>query len=199
MDARGIKKIVGGCTRLKDLRTAECRGFNDPQTLETIFQVNSLERLSLAGCSSLQDESIRILMEGIEVDIDPLTNKTTAPSRRLKHLDLKRCTALTDRAIVAMAGNVPYLEGLELGHVVNLTDAAFTTFLPTVPNLTHLDLEECSALTNEMLVELSKAPCTKTLESLQLSFCENLSDDGLCAIIHNCSVLQNLEIDNSKL
>lgn len=198
MDARGIKKVINGCRYLNDLRAAECRGFNDPLTLEAIFKANTLKQLHLSGCDSLTNESIRILMEGIEAELDPITSRTTAPPRKLRHLDLKRCSELTDVALTTMAGNVPYLEGLELGHVTNLTDAGFATLLPTLPKLTHLDLEECSALTNEMLLELAKAPCAKQLQVLQLSFCENLSDEGLIAVVKNCTALKNLELDNSK-
>ncbi|RVD80605.1 uncharacterized protein DFL_008499 [Arthrobotrys flagrans] len=199
MDARGIRKIVESCTFLTDLRAAECLGIDDESTLESIFKTNTLERLLLGGCDALTDESIRILVEGIEADIDPLTDRTTAPARRLKHLNLSKCRGLTDLALKHLAYNVPNLEGLELSHVAELTDEGLSDLLPTIPKLSHLDLEECSNVTNDVLVELSKAPCAKSLRHLQLSFCENVSDEGMIPIIKNCSALRNLELDNTRI
>ncbi|EWC44061.1 hypothetical protein DRE_01413 [Drechslerella stenobrocha 248] len=199
MDARGIRKIVESCTRLRDLRAAECQGINDEATLEAIFKTNSLERLILGGCGSLTDESIRILVEGIEADIDPLTDRTTAPARKLKHLTMSKCGSLTDLALRHLAHNVPDLEGLELAHIIELTDDGLTELLPTVPKLSHLDLEECTNITNDTLLELAKAPCAQSLRHLQLAFCENVSDEGMVPVIKNCPILRNVELDNTRI
>ncbi|KAK6534210.1 hypothetical protein TWF281_005543 [Arthrobotrys megalospora] len=199
MDARGIRKIIESCSYLTDLRAAECQGINDELTLESIFKTNTLERLLLGGCDALTDESVRILVEGIEADIDPLTDRTTAPARRLKHLNISKCRGLTDLALKHLAYNVPNLEGLELAHVSDLTDEGLSDLLPTIPKLSHLDLEECSNVTNDILVELSKAPCAKSMRHLQLSFCENVSDEGMIPIIKNCTALRNLELDNTRI
>ncbi|KAJ6258411.1 hypothetical protein Dda_6451 [Drechslerella dactyloides] len=199
MDARGVRKIVEACTRLTDLRAAECLGINDEGTLEAIFRANTLERLLLSGCDSLTDESIRILVEGIEADIDPLTDRTTAPARRLRHLNVSKCRGLTDLALRHLAHNVPELEGLELAHVAELTDEGLTDLLPTVPKLSHLDLEECGNVTNDALVELAKAPCAGVLRHLQLSFCESVSDEGMVPVVKACTALRNIELDNTRI
>ncbi|KAF3930993.1 hypothetical protein ABW20_dc0100690 [Dactylellina cionopaga] len=197
MDARGLRKIVESCTLLRDLRAAECQGIDDEMTLEAIFKVNTLERLLLAGCDSLTDDSIRVLVEGIEADIDPLTDRTTAPARKLKHLNVSKCRGLTDLALKHLAHNVPNLEGLELAHVAELTDEGLSELFPTIPKLSHLDLEECSNITNDLLLELVKAPCAKSLRHLQLSFCESISDEGMIPVVKACTSLRNVELDNS--
>ncbi|KAF3921071.1 hypothetical protein AA313_de0205177 [Arthrobotrys entomopaga] len=199
MDARGIRKIVESCTQLRDLRADECQGINDDMTLEALFKANSLEKLGLGGCDSLTDESVRILMEGIEADIDPLTDRTTAPPRKLKHLNFSKCRGLTDLALKHLTHSVPHLEGLELAHVGELTDDGLIELLPTVPKLGHLDLEECTNLTNDVLLELVKTPCAKSLRHLQLSFCENISDEGMIPVINSCTALRNLELDNTRI
>ncbi|EPS44279.1 hypothetical protein H072_1717 [Dactylellina haptotyla CBS 200.50] len=199
MDARGIRKIVESCTVLRDLRAAECHGINDEMTLEAIFRTNTLEKLALGGCESLTDESVRILVEGVEPDIDPLTDRTTAPARRLKHLNVSKCRGLTDLALRHLTHNVPNLEGLELANVAEITDEGLTEFLPTVPKLSHLDLEECSNVTNDAMLELAKAPCAKSLRHLQLSFCESISDEGMIPVIKSCTALRNVELDNTRI
>ncbi|KAK6331112.1 hypothetical protein TWF696_003182 [Orbilia brochopaga] len=199
MDARGVRKVVEACTRLTDLRAAQCLGINDEGTLEAIFRANTLERLLLGGCDSLTDESVRILVEGIEPDIDPLTDRTTAPARRLRHLNVSKCRALTDLALRHLAHNVPELEGLELAHVTELTDEGLADLLPTVPKLSHLDLEECGNITNDALLELAKAPCAGVLKHLQLSFCESVSDVGMLPVIDACTALRNVELDNTRI
>ncbi|KAF3913505.1 hypothetical protein ABW21_db0206696 [Orbilia brochopaga] len=199
MDARGLRKVIEACSRLTDLRASQCLGINDEGTLEAIFRTNTLERLLLGGCDSLTDESIRILVEGIEADIDPLTDRTTAPARRLRHLNVSKCRALTDLALQHLAHNVPELEGLELAHVTELTDEGLTDLLPTVPKLSHLDLEECGNITNDALLELAKAPCAGVLKHLQLSFCESVSDTGMLPVIEACTSLRNVELDNTRI
>jgi F-box/leucine-rich repeat protein 2/20 len=74
-DARGIKDIVTSCTRLRDLRAGEIKGFDKPDVAEAIFHRGSdtLERLVLAGCDDLSDRALGIMLHGRSPDIDLLT------------------------------------------------------------------------------------------------------------------------------
>ncbi|CUS07608.1 unnamed protein product [Tuber aestivum] len=199
MDARGIKKIVEECKNLRELRACEVARFNDPGSMQTIFKSNKLEVLHLGACESIDDAAIAIMVEGVDPEVDPFTNKPRAPPRKLVDLDLSRCANLTDQALRSLAGNVPNLEALQLGGCVSLTDSGFTALLPTLGKLTHLDLEECSELTNATLLALARGPAAKKLEHLQCSYCENMGDQGMTEIIRKCPGLRNLEMDNTRV
>ncbi|KAI9844189.1 MAG: hypothetical protein M1838_002292 [Thelocarpon superellum] len=199
MDARGMRKVLDGCLRLRDLRMNECRGFIDQQNMVRLFEINSLERLVIHGCSDIRDEHFKILFEGINPDICPLTRRANVPPRKLRHLDISKLYHLTDRALKSMAGNVPELEGLQLGGNVELTDAGLGELLPTIPRLTHLDLEDLSHITNETLKNIAHAPCRDRLAHLGLSYCEGIGDTGMMTLLKSCRGLKNLDIDNTRI
>lgn len=199
MDARGVLKIVNGCAKVKDLRINECRGLVDKQIMVRLFETNRLERLIMHGCSDVRDEHLKVLFEGIDPEVCPITRRAMVPPRRLRHLDISKLYYLTDKGLQALAGNVPDLEGLQLGGDVELTDDALTDLLPTVPRLTHLDLEELSELTNETAKNIAISPCRDRLQHVSFSYCESVGDTGMLPLIRACRNLKNLEMDNTRV
>ena len=199
VDTRGIRKVVEGCPNLKDLRAGEVRGWDDIDFMAEIFKRNTLERLVLMNCDSVNDDSLIALIEGVDSEIDLLTNRAIVPPRKLKHLDLTSCRGLSDTGIKALANNVLYLEGLQLSKCHTLTDASLTELLPTIPVLTHLDLEELDGLTNATLQSLAAAPCAPYLQHLSISYCENLGDSGMLPVLKACPSLASLDMDNTRV
>lgn len=200
VDATGIKEVVQGCPRLRDLRAREIKGFNSQEVGKVIFKTNKLERLFLSGCSDLSDDTLKSMIHGTNPPIDILTDLPIVPPRKLRHLDLARCSSLTSNGVKALGHLVPDLEGLSLAHCAALTDSALEPVLATAPRLTHLDLEDCRGLTNHILSEhLAKAPCAPRLELLCISSCENLGDTGMLPVIRNCKSLQTVLLDNTRI
>ncbi|KAF2970255.1 hypothetical protein GQX73_g3254 [Xylaria multiplex] len=199
MDARGIKMIVLGCPKLKDLRAGEIKGFESIEVAKAIFKTNNLQHLVLSGCADLTDESLKTMIHGLQPEIDILTDKPIVPPRKLRHLDLSRCSQLTDRGVKALGNLVPELEGLQLNGCKELTDAALEPIIASTPRLTHLELEDLSELTNDLLSKhLAKAPCVTKLEHLSVSYCENLGDAGILPVIKNCVSLKSMDMDNTR-
>ncbi|KAI1212869.1 RNI-like protein [Annulohypoxylon truncatum] len=200
MDARGVKMVVLGCPRLREVRAGEVKGFNNISVAEAIFTTNNLERLVLSGCTDLDDEAFKTMIHGSQPEIDILTDRPIVPPRRLKHLDLSRCSQLTSPAVAVLGHLVPDLQGLQLSGCTSLTDAALQPILASTPRLTHLELEELSELTNDILSQhLAKAPCAPKLEHLSVSYCENISDTGMLPIMKNCVSLKSVDMDNTRI
>jgi len=199
IDTRGLRKVVDGCPNLRDLRAGEVRGWDDVEFMDELFKRNTLERLVLMNCDSLNDDSLAALIEGVDSEIDILTDRPIVPPRRLKHLDLTRCRGISDTGVLTLAGNVPHLEGLQLSKCHSLTDAALTSLLPTVPVLTHLDIEEVDGLTNEVLKAVAISPCAPHIRHICISYCENLGDTGMLPILKACPNLSSLEMDNTRI
>ncbi|KAF8863862.1 putative F-box/LRR-repeat protein 2 [Acephala macrosclerotiorum] len=200
MDARGIRTVINGCPKLKDLRAGEIRGFNSIELAQDIFETNKLEKLVLSGCIDLNDEALRTMITGREPEIDILTGVPIVLARKLRHLDVSRCSQLTSAGVKTLAHLVPDLEGLQLSSCTALTDDALSAVLATTPRLTHLDLEELNELTNSLLSEhLAKAPCAPMLEHLSISYCENLGDTGMLPVIKACTNLRSVDMDNTKI
>lgn len=200
MDARGIKAVVEGCPKLRDLRAGEIRGFDNTDVALALFRTNTLERLVLAGCEELTDAALRAMLHGHEPEIDILTDRPLVPPRRLRHLDLSRCTRLTNHGVSALGHLVPDLEGLQLAGITSLTDAALEPILASTPRLTHLELEDLSNLTNTLLSEhLAKAPCAPILTHLSVSYCEAIGDSGMLPLLRACRSLRSLDADNTRI
>jgi len=200
MNARGVKTIVEGCHKLKDLRAGQVKGFGDRSTAEAIFETNNLERLVLSGCTELGDAALQIMMQGTDPEIDILTTRPIVPPRKLHHLDLSGCTRLSSRGVKSLGYVLPDLQGLQLTGISGLTDAALEPILASTPRLTHLDVEDITGLTNAFLSQhLAKAPCAPTLEHLSVSNCENIGDSGMLPVIRNCRRLKTVLMDNTRI
>ncbi|KAK8083644.1 F-box domain-containing protein [Apiospora saccharicola] len=200
MDAKGIRMVVLGCPKLRDLRAGEIRGFDNLDVAKAIFETNSLERLVLSGCTELNDEALRTMMHGIRPSVDILTDRPIVPVRKLRHLDLSRCKNLTNHGVEALAHLLPELEGLRLSGCSAITDSALELIVASTPHLTHLELEDLTELTNGFLSKhLAKAPCAPKLEHLSVGYCENISDTGMIPVLKNCTSLKNIEMDNTRI
>jgi len=200
MDARGIKLVVEGCPKLRDLRAGEIKGMDSREVAEAIFTTNKLERLFLAGCTDLNDAALGTMLHGSDPEIDILTERPIVPCRKLRHLDLSRCTRLTTQGVKCLRYCTPDLEGLQLRGVSTLTDDALEPILASSPHLSHLDLEDLPELTNTLLSEhLAKAPCAANLERLSISYCENLGDVGMLPVVKACKNLRSIDMDNTRI
>ncbi|RMZ91390.1 hypothetical protein DV736_g1377, partial [Chaetothyriales sp. CBS 134916] len=199
IDTRGLKKVMQSCPNLRDLRASEVRGLDDNDFMLELFQRNTLERLILQHCDSLTDSGLRIMTQGIEPDMDILSDKPMVPPRRLRHLDLCRCRNLTDRGIKSLAHNVPFLEGLRLCQNTTLTDDGLVDLLQTSNRLTHLEVEEVELLTNNVLTTIAKAKCAETLQHLSISYCEQMGDLGTLPLLKACANIQSLCLDNTRV
>ena len=195
-DGRGLRRIVDGCRNLKELRACELN-MNDPGLMQALFKTNRVQRLHLANTNGLTDDFIRVLVEGVDPAIDPFTDRSSAPARKLVQLDLGNCVHLTDDSLRHLSGSIPHVRNLNLAGNPFFTDAGFAELLPTVPDLVHLDIEECSELTNATLVNIARSPAAKTLVHLAVSYCENMGDSGMVHVLRKCERLGNLEMDNS--
>jgi F-box and leucine-rich repeat protein 2/20 len=200
MDARGIRMVVLGCPKLRDLRAGEIKGFDNLEVAKAIFETNNLERLVLNGCVDLDDDALRTMIHGVDPQVDILTNRPIVPERKLRHLNLSRCRHLTSAGVEVLGHLVPDLEGLQLSGCTALTDSALEPILASTPRLTHLELEELSELTNDLLSQhLVKAPCAPQLEHLSVSYCENLGDTGMIPVIKKCVSLRSVDMDNTRI
>ncbi|QIW95505.1 hypothetical protein AMS68_001023 [Peltaster fructicola] len=199
IDTRGLAKVVEACPLLKDLRAGEIRGWDDIEFANLLFKRNTLQRLVLNHCDSLTDEALAVLVEGQDNEIDYITGRPIVPPRKLRHLDLTRCRGISDRGVRTFVGNMPEIEGLQLSKCHGIVDATLTELLPTTPVLTHLDLEELENLSNDVLKALASSPCATRLRHLSISYCENLGDIGMLAVLRACRNIRSLEMDNTRI
>jgi F-box/leucine-rich repeat protein 2/20 len=200
VNTRGLRRVVQGCPKLRDLRAGEVQGWDDEEFMLELFERNTLERLLLPSCSTLTDDSLKVLLEGVDSEYDYLTGRVIAPPRKLKHLDLTHCRGLTEDGIRKLAHTCPNMEGLQLSKCPGITDTALGEIFPTMPRLTHLDIDELGHnISNSSLQALAASPCHATIQHLSISYCEDLGDQGMVPVIRSCTKLTSLDMDNTKI
>jgi F-box and leucine-rich repeat protein 2/20 len=199
INTHGLKLIFNKCPLLKDLRAGETRGWDNIDFALQLFNANRLERLLLTNCDSLTDDFLSAMMQGIDGEVDYCTGRVICEPRKLKHLDLSRCPAITDEGVKTLAFNVPELEGLQLAKIPGLTDTSLTEVFSSLNILTHLDIEELEAITNASLSALAASPAAATLRHLAISYCENVGDAGMLPILRKCPQVESLDMDNTRI
>ena len=103
-----IDAIVTNCHNLETLMLAYCKEVDDTVVLSIAKHCPKLKRLSLRRCK-VTDSSV------CEVAIH---------CHDLLLLELARIHKLTDKCVIALAGNCPYLEELYISGCTMITSAA---------------------------------------------------------------------------
>ncbi|KKY16815.1 putative f-box domain protein [Phaeomoniella chlamydospora] len=199
IDTKGLRRVLQACPKLTDLRASELRGLDDQSFMLELFNRNTVERLFLSHCDSLNDDSLKVLFQGLDPEIDVLTERAIVPPRRLRHLDISRCRTLTDDGVKSMAYHVPFLEGLRLGQNTTLTDDALMDIFESGPALTHLDMDDLENITNASLQSLAKSPAIDQLKHLSISFCEQVGDVGMLPVLKAATNVTSLVLDNTRV
>jgi len=195
----GLQKVIAACPDLRDIRADKVSGWGNIEFMQQLFLGNNLERLILKSCDTLTDESLAVLIEGNESEVNSSTGTPIVPPRKLKHLDLSRCRGISGRGVRALVNNIPKIECLRLSDCHGISDDTLTQLVQTTPVLAHLDLEKLDALTNAVLHSLANSPCAKRLRHVNISDCESMGDSGILTLLGACRGLRSLEMDNTHI
>jgi hypothetical protein len=140
-----------------------------------------LNKVNLSGCRRLTDVSAKAL----------------ATLKHLEYLDITRCTfsdgGLT--AVVLSPGPCANLAHLNLYAVATYTDVSFAC-VGVLQQLTFLDLCGSQSLTDRALVEIAEG--CELLTYLNLSWCNLVTDVGMCAVGRHCTRLELLSVHGNR-
>ncbi|KAK9952268.1 hypothetical protein ABG768_018119 [Culter alburnus] len=140
-----------------------------PESLRSIAQVPGLrlEDLSLHGCKELTDYSMEILCKH---------------QNGLKTLDVRACTELTSRTVLAVATDLKELQSLSLSQDWKITDKGLTELM-ALPCLRTLDLSECLHVSGADLVKGLSSPQPRAqLQALSLRNCSYIRDTAIFSL-----------------
>jgi F-box/leucine-rich repeat protein 2/20 len=199
IDTCGLRKVIEACPDLRDVRADKVRGWGNIEFMQQLFLRNSLERLVLKNCDSVTDESLAVLIEGEVSEMKSSSGGPTVPPRKLKHLDLTRCRAISDRGVRALVNNIPGVECLRLSYCHGIFEETLNQLLLTTPMLADLDLEKLDALTDGVLHTLASSPCARHLRHLSVADCEEVGDIGMVSLLRACSSLRSLAMDKTRI
>ncbi|KAF4363604.1 hypothetical protein F8388_002145 [Cannabis sativa] len=188
---------------LRELYLDDCQGIDAMLMLPAVKNLEQLEVLSLAGMESVCDTFI---MEFIRSRGD-----------NIKELILTNCGKLTDSSVKIISETCSGLLAIDLGNVCKLTSSSLVYLANGCQNIRRLRLcrnsfsdksiaafLESSGLCLEELSlnNIRKVGCQtalsigrlRKLNSLDLSWCRNLSDNELGFIVDSCLSLRVLKL-----
>lgn len=180
--------------------TRELKGtnLNDTALTTVIGRVPSLQRIDLAGCDDLTDDSVARLVElkGLqEIDLRLCGLVTDASCRaistlpHLRYLCLGWCFLITDSGLEGIRDSRT-LETLLLWGCEEITDRGIRA-IAGLPHLTRLELPELSAISDAAILELASE--SSRLKILRLTSLKAVSDIGIAALV-KISGLEHLVI-----
>lgn len=214
-------------SRIRELRISGLRRVNDSVLSLLGRYAPNLEVLDLSNIRGLHNTALEafVTTRGDECNSDVLILTSREAGRdpgdatkyrrritKLRHLSLSSCPLLTDTALSHLAHAVPKLEYLELASIgPELRDEGLIHLLRTTPLLRRLDLEDACDITDAVIAaitpEVTEEVSASTgfpqpgslLEHLTLSYAVQISNGAMMELIHACSRLKYLEVDNTRV
>lgn len=189
---------------LRELYLDDCESLDAMHILPGLKKLRYLEVLSLRGIGSVSDKFMKQLI---------ISN-----GQNMKELVLANCVKLTDSSLKAIAETCSELCVLDLSHLTKLTDIgmvhlangcrriqdlrlcrnsfsddAIAAFLEVSgESLKELSLNNIAKVGQNTTISLSRHG--KNLQSLDLSWCRNLTDEALGLIADSCVALRVLKL-----
>lgn len=125
----------------------------------------------------------------------------------LRHLDIRRCSRLTDRGLAFIAKSCPklkflnisgprntsyYIDGTTIGPM-QVTDKGLASIANGCPNLRNLNVSGCR-VTDNGLGYIAKG--CRQLHSLNVAYCVEVTNNGLEFVGKGCPELRKLNVEN---
>ena len=177
-DSQVCGALFGGFKQLVELNLTHTQ--LSGWAVEQIGQsVTSLEKIMLAGLSTVNDENFSIIVEN---------------NKQLVHVDLSLCRQIGEKGIVKLAKSCSKLRTLSLSGCIGVTNTAIKSIAQNCSNLREINLEECEWLTDDALIEIAKN--NHQLRTLSFANSLEISDKGLVKLFDNNCYLESVNIAN---
>jgi hypothetical protein len=191
IDDGGLALLAAQCPTIQHVSVLGCRVTTSALfslvrsclSIETIFAQWTGNAFPLNDCPHLTDK----FLEKVQ-----LSNQTP-----LQSMSLAGCVRVTDDAIRSFfqrhAPVVSTLRNLDLSGCTQLSQACLDTILQLCPNLQELSLSQCRQFGNAAVGRVAYV-LQGTLRVLDLSYCWEVTDEGVKALSRSTSSLMSLSL-----
>ncbi len=174
----------------------------------SIASIRTLQKLDLESCTQLRDDDLKRIAEGNSLlqelkvrDCKNLTDQgieyIARGAKKLIILDISWCPLITDQGLEALAEHAKTITSLNLSSCREVTDSGVQKLVQEL-KLQFLVLRGCVKLTDGTLFEIADS-ARWTIQSLDISRCEKITDTGIKAIAEYCQALRKLDITSCRL
>jgi len=175
------------------LDLTSCSLFTDRAVAKVINAAPRLRNLVFNKCRNLTDLAVYSIAK---------------LGKNLHYLHLGHCGQITDSAIIKLVKSCNRIRYIDLGCCINLTDDSVMQ-LASLPKLRRIGLVKCSNITDRSVLALAHAaPRNHTmyglgltggerhsnLERVHLSYCTNLTLNGIIVLLNSCLKLTHLSL-----
>ncbi|KAL4228968.1 hypothetical protein ACF0H5_012008 [Mactra antiquata] len=115
----------------------------------------------------------------------------------LRDVDLEECFHLQNEGVTSLGQNCQKLQSVNIRGVKFFGDVSLVPFLKN-KNLQNLNLAESIQITDKILILMSEQ-MNESLTSLDLSWCEEITDAGINVICSNCNNLKTLQLGKCQV
>ncbi|XP_047166755.1 F-box protein At3g58530 isoform X1 [Vigna umbellata] len=171
----GIEAITSCCPQLKSFSIYWNIRVSDLGLQYIVKNCKHIVDLNISGCKNISDQGVQVIADNYP---------------ELESLNLTRCVKLTDESLMSLLPKCLSLRSLNLYALSSFTGAAYRN-LGLLSRLKFLDLCGAQNLSDEGLSCISKC---KNLESLNLTWCTRVTDEGVISIAKGCTYLQFLSL-----
>ncbi|KAK3176045.1 hypothetical protein OEA41_007367 [Lepraria neglecta] len=209
-----ITNLISRGRQLRELRVGHCGLLTDSAFLDLPKNLafDSLRILDLTACHQLHDEAVEKIIESsprlrnlVLAKCKEITDRSvlaiTKLGKNLHYIHLGHCAQITDGAVVQLVKMCNRIRYIDLACCQRLTDASVKQ-LATLPKLRRIGLVKCQSITDRSILALAKANAEQRqkpmvaslLERVHLSYCVNLTLQGIHALLNQCPKLTHLSL-----
>ncbi|CAH2229526.1 jg17640 [Pararge aegeria aegeria] len=141
-----------------------------------------LRQLSLRGCESIADGSIKTLAQ-------------SCPN--IEELNLNKCKKVTDQSCQALGRKCSKLQKINLDSCPSITDISLKALSDGCPLLTHVNVSWCQSITENGVEALARG-CPK-LKSFICRGCKNVNDKAVSCLATYCPDLEVLNVQGCEV
>ncbi|KAF2264874.1 ubiquitin ligase complex F-box protein GRR1 [Lojkania enalia] len=214
LEDESITTLITEGLHLRELRLARCWRITDNAFLRLPADAayESLRILDLTDCGELQDAGVQKIVQAaprlrnlVLAKCRLLTDRSvfsiTRLGKNLHYIHLGHCSRITDAGVSQLVKLCNRIRYIDLACCSNLTDSSVIQ-LATLPKLKRIGLVKCGNITDRSILALAKpkqvgsgGPVSPSvLERVHLSYCTNLTLQGIHALLNNCPRLTHLSL-----
>jgi len=219
VESPAISALLTGCLHLRELRLMRCPRITDAAFTSISLDhdpFNSLRILDLTDCTEITDRAVErivatcprlrnLLLAKCRQLTDRAVYAITRLGKNLHYLHLGHCTRLTDESIKTLAKSCTRIRYIDLACCSNLTDHSVTQLATHLPKLKRVGLVKCAGITDRSIHALAthggrvsskegSRGSINVLERVHLSYCTQLTLDGIHTLLNNCPRLTHLSL-----
>ncbi|CAA0404760.1 unnamed protein product [Arabidopsis thaliana] len=185
VSGKGLVALAKSALSLESLKLEECHRINQFGLMGFLMNCGSkLKAFSLANCLGISD----------------FNSESSLPSpscSSLRSLSIRCCPGFGDASLAFLGKFCHQLQDVELCGLNGVTDAGVRELLQSNNvGLVKVNLSKCINVSDNTVSAISVCH-GRTLESLNLDGCKNITDASLVAVAKNCYSVNDLDISNT--